>query len=417
MVQAYPDPGRGRHGHHAGGGHGDADHLQHADASAGWRPRIGRSDQRPRDHARDYRDRAEGDRHVASLGAGHRRGRGFGGGPGSTVSTTWTAWPGRHGSDCRDGAWPGFDLEFGPVFWGLLPAFVFVTLVGAIETVGDAVAIQRHILAPSPGRGFPGGAGRRGRGRRGQPAVRSRGDHAEHDLFHECIRSRTHRRWCPSRGRRRGNHVSRDGVLPQGPSRHPGDPGSGGLGVSHGVAVDALRGRHASGLPGRDRLSEGVGLRRLVLDRRGIPERRDLPRILLGVRRRAAPERHDGRRSRGYPDDPVRGTDGRPSQPDPGRVRRFVPAADQRVFCGPSPPAWGGTRRWPTASTPWGEEGLLTLLQDKSEAEREQRRLLLVAYEEDGGAHLEFIAGTGDENIQDRIGAARRADRGGADRD
>ena len=42
-----------------------------------------------------------------------------------------------------DGGWPGFDLDFGPVFWGLLPAFVFVTLVGAIETVGDGVAIQR----------------------------------------------------------------------------------------------------------------------------------------------------------------------------------------------------------------------------------------------------------------------------------
>ena len=41
-----------------------------------------------------------------------------------------------------DGGWPGFDLGFGPVFWSLLPAFVFVTLVGAIETVGDAVAIQ-----------------------------------------------------------------------------------------------------------------------------------------------------------------------------------------------------------------------------------------------------------------------------------
>ncbi len=39
--------------------------------------------------------------------------------------------------------WPGFDLSFGSVFWGLLPAFVFVTLVGAIETVGDGVAIQR----------------------------------------------------------------------------------------------------------------------------------------------------------------------------------------------------------------------------------------------------------------------------------
>lgn len=39
--------------------------------------------------------------------------------------------------------WPGFDLEFGSVFWTLFPAFIFVTLVGAIETIGDAVAIQR----------------------------------------------------------------------------------------------------------------------------------------------------------------------------------------------------------------------------------------------------------------------------------
>ena len=39
--------------------------------------------------------------------------------------------------------WPGFDLEFGARFWALLPAFVFVTFVGAIETVGDSIAIQR----------------------------------------------------------------------------------------------------------------------------------------------------------------------------------------------------------------------------------------------------------------------------------
>ena len=39
--------------------------------------------------------------------------------------------------------WPGFDLQFGPAFWALLPAFIFVTLIGAIETVGDAIAIQR----------------------------------------------------------------------------------------------------------------------------------------------------------------------------------------------------------------------------------------------------------------------------------
>ncbi len=40
-------------------------------------------------------------------------------------------------------AWPSWDLSFGPAFWALLPAFIFVTLVGAIETIGDSVAIQR----------------------------------------------------------------------------------------------------------------------------------------------------------------------------------------------------------------------------------------------------------------------------------
>jgi NCS2 family nucleobase:cation symporter-2/xanthine permease XanP len=37
---------------------------------------------------------------------------------------------------------PGFDLSFGQHFWVLLPAFVIVTIVGAIETFGDAIAIQ-----------------------------------------------------------------------------------------------------------------------------------------------------------------------------------------------------------------------------------------------------------------------------------
>ncbi len=39
--------------------------------------------------------------------------------------------------------WPGVSFEFGPVFWTLLPGFIFVTLIGAIETIGDSVAIQR----------------------------------------------------------------------------------------------------------------------------------------------------------------------------------------------------------------------------------------------------------------------------------
>ena len=41
------------------------------------------------------------------------------------------------------GAWPGIDLSSGPAFLGLLPAFVFVSLIGVIQTTTGAVAIQR----------------------------------------------------------------------------------------------------------------------------------------------------------------------------------------------------------------------------------------------------------------------------------
>ena len=41
------------------------------------------------------------------------------------------------------GSWPGLDVTPDHKFWALLPAFIIVTLVGAIETVGDGVAIQR----------------------------------------------------------------------------------------------------------------------------------------------------------------------------------------------------------------------------------------------------------------------------------
>ncbi len=40
-------------------------------------------------------------------------------------------------------SWPGLDVTPDVEFWALLPAFVVVTLVGAIETIGDGVAIQR----------------------------------------------------------------------------------------------------------------------------------------------------------------------------------------------------------------------------------------------------------------------------------
>ena len=39
--------------------------------------------------------------------------------------------------------YPGLDLSFDGVFWALLPGFIIVTLVGAMDTLGDAIAIQR----------------------------------------------------------------------------------------------------------------------------------------------------------------------------------------------------------------------------------------------------------------------------------
>lgn len=41
------------------------------------------------------------------------------------------------------GSWPGFDLRFGQDFWLLLVPFLLVTVIGAVETYGDAIAVQR----------------------------------------------------------------------------------------------------------------------------------------------------------------------------------------------------------------------------------------------------------------------------------
>ncbi len=41
------------------------------------------------------------------------------------------------------GSWPGIGIDLGPAFVELLPAFAFVALIGAIQTITGAVAIQR----------------------------------------------------------------------------------------------------------------------------------------------------------------------------------------------------------------------------------------------------------------------------------
>ena len=55
-----------------------------------------------------------------------------------TASVAGASWIGLPSGD-----WPGFDLSFNSVFWTLFPAFILVTMIGAVETVGDSIAIQR----------------------------------------------------------------------------------------------------------------------------------------------------------------------------------------------------------------------------------------------------------------------------------
>jgi len=39
-------------------------------------------------------------------------------------------------------AWPGIDLDFGPAFWSLLPAFLLVTLIVTLRSISSCVAMQ-----------------------------------------------------------------------------------------------------------------------------------------------------------------------------------------------------------------------------------------------------------------------------------
>ena len=55
-----------------------------------------------------------------------------------TAGVAAASWIGLPGAE-----WPGFDLDFGPAFWALLPAFLLVTMIGTVRTVSSSVAVQR----------------------------------------------------------------------------------------------------------------------------------------------------------------------------------------------------------------------------------------------------------------------------------
>lgn len=56
------------------------------------------------------------------------------------INASWLGFPKMH--------WPGVNLEFSPLFWGLLPAFAFIALVCTIQQISGSVAIQRVSWRP-----------------------------------------------------------------------------------------------------------------------------------------------------------------------------------------------------------------------------------------------------------------------------
>ena len=53
---------------------------------------------------------------------------------GRIAAASWLGLPGI--------AWPGVDLDFGPAFWSLIPAFLLVTLIVTLRSISSCVAVQ-----------------------------------------------------------------------------------------------------------------------------------------------------------------------------------------------------------------------------------------------------------------------------------
>ena len=139
------------------------------------------------------------------------------------------------------GSWPGFELTPGAEFWALLPAFAMVTLVGAIETIGDGVAIQRVSRRAPRATDFRVVQGALNADGVGQPAFRRSRDDAQYNLLVQHIPGGDYGSGRPARGHRHRRHLHRGSLLSQ--NRGPAycHPRAGGRRLCHRPAGPALR--------------------------------------------------------------------------------------------------------------------------------------------------------------------------------
>ena len=241
----------------------------------------------------------------------------------SVIEAPWIGLPGN--------AWPGLDLTLGAEFWALLPAFVVVTLVGAIETIGDGVAIQRVSRRRPRATDF----------RLVQGALNADG---VGNLLSGLVGTPPNTTYSTSislaeltgvAARRVGVYIGIVFVVlafsPKVTALLIAHSQPRGSGLCHPAHRPALRAGHEAGRRGRPRSPEGRGGGAVVLDRRGLSESGGLRGSIGRDVGNVARQRHDRRRSCGDCADRVHGDDGSAAAAPGGRAGRRRAARNRGV--------------------------------------------------------------------------------------
>ena len=186
-----------------------------------------------------------------------------------------------------EGDWPGVGLDLGPAFVELLPAFVFVAVIGTIQTITGAVAIQRVSWRRAravdyravEGAVAADGIGKLLSGLTGIMPTQTIGVSVPTVELTGVAARRV--------GIAAGGVLIALAFLPKVLAMILADSQPRRRRLPDRRAGDELRPRDDRGRAGRDRSPQGIDCRRRVLGRRRLPERPDIPRAPRGARGRA----------------------------------------------------------------------------------------------------------------------------------
>ena len=294
------------------------------------------------------------------------------------------------------GAWPGFDFTPGVEFWALLPAFIVVTFVGAIETIGDGVAIQRVSRRRPQATDY----------RVVQGALNTDGVGNFLSGLAGTLPNTTYSTSI-SLAEVTGIAARRVGIVvgvifivlaffPKATALLIAIPSP--VAAAYvGILIALLfRPGSADHRAGRPRPPQGHRGRHRLLGRRRLPERRHLPGTAgRGLHRRPPRQRHDLRRHR-------RGGDSPPSSSSASPVVgacacRWTTTRPSRwtTSCVASPPASTGTRTASDRLAAAGEETLVILslrTMSRTDLGFSASRLTVSARREGGNVELEFVS-------------------------